>query len=254
MSTKTIHTHGRSGYGRGCRCDRCRTDQREYMRDYQRRRAAQGHQPTRHANHTITCAHCGQSAFVVRRTTMYCSSECRNDADRLANEHRRAARTARLAVEKRRARAEAKLEAAARGTVGKTVRAVVPCIICTSTFTTTWWGTSTNRTCSDDCYLEACKARKREHAHRRRARERAAFVAPVFRIDIYNRDGWTCQECGRPLDRTAEVPHPDAPTIDHIVPIAESGTHEPANVRATHFLCNSTRGTRGQPVQLALIG
>ena len=53
---------------------------------------------------------------------------------------------------------------------------------------------------------------------------------------------------------TKAVPHPKAPTIDHIVPLADGGDDIKANVRLAHFLCNSRRGARGGTEQLWLIG
>jgi 5-methylcytosine-specific restriction endonuclease McrA len=52
--------------------------------------------------------------------------------------------------------------------------------------------------------------------------------------------------------KTASVPHPMAPTIDHIVPLSKGGTHEPINCRTAHFLCNSTKGDRLAGDQLIL--
>jgi 5-methylcytosine-specific restriction endonuclease McrA len=53
-----------------------------------------------------------------------------------------------------------------------------------------------------------------------------------------------CRLCGDPMMMGQAVPHPKAPTIDHVIPLAKGGTHEPANVQAAHFLCNSIKGDR----------
>lgn len=79
---------------------------------------------------------------------------------------------------------------------------------------------------------------------RRRARERDAFVQDVDRVAIFERDGWICQLCNRPTDRAASVPARQAPTIDHIIPLAQGGTHEPANVQCAHFSCNCAKRDR----------
>lgn len=104
---------------------------------------------------------------------------------------------------------------------------------------------------------EACRAGKRATVRRRgkdrrRALKRAAYVANVIRAQVYERDGWRCHLCGKPLARTKVVPHPKAPTIDHIVPLARGGTHEPLNVRAAHYLCNSVKGDRGGGEQMLM--
>lgn len=89
---------------------------------------------------------------------------------------------------------------------------------------------------------------------RRRAREKDAFVADVNRYEIFERDKWTCKLCHRKVNRRAVVPHPKAPVLDHVIPLAGDGTHEPANVQCAHFLCNSLKSDRGGGEQLMLIG
>lgn len=99
-------------------------------------------------------------------------------------------------------------------------------------------------TCSDACQAAARLDRKREAKHRRRALKRDAFISPVNRRATYERDDWTCQLCGDLTDRTASVPDPLAPTLDHIIALANGGTHEPANVQTAHFMCNVRKGDR----------
>lgn len=102
--------------------------------------------------------------------------------------------------------------------------------------------------CSRKCGGKAAR-------ERRRATLKNAYVADVNRKDIYERDGWCCQLCGKAVKRDAEVPHPKAPTIDHIIPLADGGTHEPKNAQLAHFLCNAIKGA-GVPAsgdQLRLI-
>lgn len=110
-------------------------------------------------------------------------------------------------------------------------------------------------TCSVECAEGKLRADRQMAKDRRRALKKAAFVENVRRNDIFERDGWKCQLCGDPLNRAVVAPHPDAPTIDHIIPLAQGGTHEPRNVQAAHFLCNSRKGDRGAACdQLRLVG
>lgn len=103
------------------------------------------------------------------------------------------------------------------------------------------------RTCTPRC--------AKRLAHRqRRAVQRAAFVEAVSPYKIFERDRWRCRLCGKAVRRDATAPHPKAPVIDHIVPLAAGGTHEPANAQCAHFLCNSLKGARGGGEQLLLIG
>ena len=97
---------------------------------------------------------------------------------------------------------------------------------------------------------------RRAAKERRRAVKRGAYVAPVNRRAIFERDRWRCELCGRKLKRAAVSPHPLAPVLDHLLPLAQGGKHEPANVQAAHWLCNSIKGDRVWPggEQLALVG
>lgn len=101
--------------------------------------------------------------------------------------------------------------------------------------------------CSERC-------QKRDSRSLRRARKRDAFVERVHRVRIFERDGWRCQICKKKVRRTTVVPHPLAPVLDHITPLADGGTHEPANVQCAHYLCNSIKSHGAANDQLRLIG
>lgn len=104
-----------------------------------------------------------------------------------------------------------------------------------------------------DCVDTARRTGRRSARAARRARERAARRESFSVLAVFERDGWRCHLCGKQVLRSARVPHPKAPTIDHLVPLAAGGDHTRANVATAHFLCNSLRGARGS-AQLALIG
>lgn len=124
------------------------------------------------------------------------------------------------------------------------------CAVCGELFTTRY----TVSTCGPACKEIKRQDDKRESKHRRRALQRNAFVAPVSPRRVFERDRWRCHICGKRTRKTVAVPHPMAPTLDHLVPLAVGGTHEPANVRTAHFLCNSMKNARGGGEQLMLIG
>ena len=84
----------------------------------------------------------------------------------------------------------------------------------------------------------------RENGHRRRARLRSQFVAPVNAQAIYKRDRGICHICGK------HVRQADA-SMDHLKPISLGGIHAPWNVALAHLKCNLRRGARG-PAQLLL--
>lgn len=88
---------------------------------------------------------------------------------------------------------------------------------------------------------------------RRKARQKNAFVADVNRGRVFEADGYRCHLCGLLTERDKKVPHPKAPTIDHVIPLHVGGTHEPSNCRTAHFRCNHLKGARGGGEQLLLI-
>lgn len=71
---------------------------------------------------------------------------------------------------------------------------------------------------------------------------------------VMERDGWRCQICRRGIPALLRVPNHQAGTVDHIVPRCEGGAHDPANLRASHFICNTRRNNKGGNEQLMLIG
>lgn len=119
----------------------------------------------------------------------------------------------------------------------------IPCAGCGERFTPSHG----RRYCNPSC---AKRHHKREAKHRRRVRQRGG--QRVYFAHICERDGWRCHLCGRPVDRQAHVPHPLAPTRDHVVPLSLGGTHEPTNVRLAHFSCNTKKGTRALNEQLII--
>lgn len=100
---------------------------------------------------------------------------------------------------------------------------------------------------------EKVRALSREMGDRRRARKRAAFVAPVDRKAIYARDNYTCQICKRKVRMDLSYPHPRSASLDHILPLSKGGTHEPKNVQLAHRICNMRKYNIGSD-QLRLFG
>lgn len=90
------------------------------------------------------------------------------------------------------------------------------------------------RFCSDRCL-------KRRHAHPGRYQK---WIEPARRYRIYERDGWICQLCGDPVDRSLPANDDWAPSLDHIIP--RSATLVPddsdRNLRLAHRWCNAIRG------------
>lgn len=115
------------------------------------------------------------------------------------------------------------------------------------------YGNKKRNFCSNDC----CKRyHKRASKRIRRAKKKDAYVSHVSEIEIYERDNWTCQLCGKRVNRKLISPHPMSATIDHIIPLAKGGTHEPKNAQLAHRICNCKKsdGVGPNGDQLRLFG
>lgn len=88
------------------------------------------------------------------------------------------------------------------------------------------------------------KQAMRAHKRRRREQIKRTRVGPIRRSAIYERDGWTCQLCGQPVERKAQHPEPMSATLDHIIPLKLGGSHTSENLQLAHFACNSSKGAR----------
>jgi hypothetical protein len=66
----------------------------------------------------------------------------------------------------------------------------------------------------------------------------------IVNADIFDRDGWACQLCARPIDQALTYPHPMSASLDHKQPLSSGGLHVSANVQASHLRCNMSKGNR----------
>jgi 5-methylcytosine-specific restriction endonuclease McrA len=107
-----------------------------------------------------------------------------------------------------------------------------------------------------DCRELAERQVIRRGRRRRKARQRGVTSEAYTLAYIAERDGFRCKLCNKPVAMKQVVPHPKAPTIDHILPLALGGEDTKANVQLAHFICNSTKGANASPRgdQLALVG
>ncbi len=105
-----------------------------------------------------------------------------------------------------------------------------------------------------------CRAAARSaHLHRKNAADRLrksggiGITEPYTMAEIAARDRYRCCLCSKRVAMTKRVPHPRAPTIDHVVPWSISHDDTRANVQLAHFLCNCRKHTGGTQ-QLAMFG
>jgi 5-methylcytosine-specific restriction endonuclease McrA len=92
------------------------------------------------------------------------------------------------------------------------------------------------RFCSPEC---GRAVHNRRSCASRRARIVRAEREGFDPLEILSRDQWTCYLCGQrtpPELRGRKVP--DAPEIDHIIPLSKGGSHTRANVACACRACN----------------
>lgn len=61
--------------------------------------------------------------------------------------------------------------------------------------------------------------------------------SPV-RLMVFERDNWTCMLCHTRVDPAARYPNPQAPSLDHITPVALGGSDDWTNLQTSHLGCN----------------
>lgn len=173
--------------------------------------------------HLYQCTQCG-AWFTARHKRGTCSPACEREVNRLRS----------LAYNKTRP--------------GYKGRAAAPCLTC---------GEGSypypRRNCAS-CKRKIISQRKRRDKRRRRALTLGVATEPYTLAQIAERDHHRCALCHKRVAMTQVVPHPKAPTIDHLLPLACGGDDTRANVALAHFSCNVYKQDRGGNEQLALIG
>lgn len=81
------------------------------------------------------------------------------------------------------------------------------------------------------------------HEVRKRS-QKGNWITKDRRRALYERDNWTCQLCGEPVDPSTYGAR--YPTLDHIEPqsLALIPDHSDRNLRTAHLSCNAKRGNR----------
>jgi len=119
------------------------------------------------------------------------------------------------------------------------------CSQCSSTFQA--WG-SLAQLCKP-CLSHNTKAQRKWMRIKRKHRMTggSSNISPAR---LYNRDDRMCALCHRVTDHprvweqwmTSKRWMPNAPTVDHIIPLAKGGTHTWDNVQLAHWSCNGDKG------------
>jgi hypothetical protein len=86
--------------------------------------------------------------------------------------------------------------------------------------------------------------------HARRVRILDATAEKFDPLEIYERDGWICQLCSRPVDSSLQWPDLWCASLDHVLPLVARGQHSRGNTQLAHWLCNVRKGAQTTPVEL----
>lgn len=92
-----------------------------------------------------------------------------------------------------------------------------------------------------------CKPCHGEYNRARQAERRAYRAGPngeverFTRLDVMERDGWTCGLCSLPIDPALAYPAPMSASLDHVIPLSRGGGHSLANSQAAHLICNQRK-------------
>lgn len=108
--------------------------------------------------------------------------------------------------------------------------------------------------CSDKC---SKKYGRKQGKHKRRSILKQVEHINYSDLNIFKRDKWMCQLCGKKVNPKYIGNHPMAPSIDHIIPISLGGSDTPNNVQLAHRECNRIKSNglyNKTPEQLILFG
>lgn len=87
------------------------------------------------------------------------------------------------------------------------------------------------------------RKRRRIAKAQRRAKERAVTADRIDPLIVFQRDRWHCRLCGIATPKALRGTYnPNAPELDHIVPLARGGAHVWENVQCSCRKCNGAKG------------
>jgi hypothetical protein len=113
------------------------------------------------------------------------------------------------------------------------------CKECQSLFTPEY-GNGRRIFCSSAC---SCRHSNRINRAKRDAALRGVKVEAVNPIRVFERDAWRCYLCGIGTPRHKRGTYePDAPELEHVIPISRGGEHSYANTACSCRACNAAKG------------
>lgn len=119
-----------------------------------------------------------------------------------------------------------------------------PCRWCDAVFVPEY-GSFRIAYCTVECRAKAKRKVRSGSTHRRRAAKFGCDYEPVSKREVFERDGWRCYLCGRDTPKELSgTKEPNAPELDHVVPLAHGGPHAYANVKCSCRECNRRKGAK----------
>jgi len=225
----------------------------------------------------MSCRICGNELRGLQREA--CSRSCRIKLDGIKRRESGRLRKANMTAERyARKKAAVKADAAKRRAEGRH-RITWGCVTCGQDFSVKLYsraGYWCSNTCRADWIRLPVETTVTFHANtcavcetsfitphiphkfcsprcKHKAKPTGQWITPRTRMALYERDGWTCHLCNKPVPKDLEYSpdnyEPLYPSLDHIVPRSHGGTDNPSNLRLAHTQCNSER--RDSPVSLA---
>lgn len=197
------------------------------------------------------CEHCYQTFYAKRRTeAKFCSRQCAFDRWGIVAEERDALRRIQRANKTGavRTRSKVKSEASALRRIALAWRlAKGVCHVCGEPYARlrAW-----QRTCSRACdaeharrQIELVRKHRKIAKAKRRAISKGAEADNIDPIKVFERDKWRCHICGKKTPRELRgSTHNDAPELEHIVSLADGGSHTWGNVACACRECNGAKG------------
>ena len=114
------------------------------------------------------------------------------------------------------------------------------CDECDEEFVARPYGARDRRFCRREC---GRRWTLREKTRQRRAITKTLAVVDFSADDVFDRDQWTCQECGIATPRSMRATGAEnEPQLDHIIPLSRGGDHAPSNCRCLCRKCNLDKG------------
>lgn len=163
----------------------------------------------RKPNLVSDCTVCGSAFEHTMPGAMYCNPRCNAKAFAAANDNRD--RSPRLCAE------------------------------CGTSFAPEY-GNKRRNFCSLDC---ASRNARRRVKLKRKARMRTAEAEAVDPIQVFERDGWCCYMCGISTPRELRgTLAPNAPELEHIIPLSKGGAHSYGNTACACRACNARKSDK----------